>query len=159
MISSFKDKISDIPFPDGSYVMAIDPRSFDKLQPVYEGPFMVVRRTTGGSYALQDATGALTPRNYAPSQLRRAERDDSISYEIEAVLQHRQRKDVIPPKLKRTMSSTILGPVAAEQSKQHAGNKRSVRFSLPITTIEEQTTQLVRGKRSAETTSYSKPLA
>jgi hypothetical protein len=92
MISSFQSKISDNLFPDGSYVMAIDPKSGDKLQPAYEGPFMVVRRTKGGSYVLRDSTGALTPRNYAPSQLKKVDRDEvgDVSYEIEAVLNHRK---------------------------------------------------------------------
>jgi hypothetical protein len=92
MISKFQGKIFDNLFPDGSFVMAVDPRSADKLQPAYEGPFMVVRRTKGGSYVLKDATGALTPHNYAPSQLKKVDRDEvgDVSYEIEAVLNHRK---------------------------------------------------------------------
>lgn len=92
MVSRFSGPILKDSFPDGSYVMAIDPTTSSKLQPVYEGPFLVVRRTSGGSYVLQDASGALTPRNYAPSQLKPVDREplDGQSYAIEAVLDHRE---------------------------------------------------------------------
>ena len=42
----------DILFPDGSYVMTIDIIRWGKLDPIYEGPFKVMRRTRGGSYIL-----------------------------------------------------------------------------------------------------------
>jgi hypothetical protein len=58
------------PFPDGSYVMLRDPRWKSKQHPQYIGPFLVLRRTRGGSYVLQDETGDLFPRNATPSQLK-----------------------------------------------------------------------------------------
>jgi len=103
MVARFQASSSADPFPDGSFVMAVDPTSSSKLQPVYEGPFLVVRRTTGGSYVLQDSTGALTSRNYAPSQLKLVDREpiDERSYEIEAVLNHRETVDGPPEYLVR----------------------------------------------------------
>ncbi|KAF9970872.1 hypothetical protein BGZ65_010810 [Modicella reniformis] len=71
--------------------MAEDSLSTSKLQPAYEGPFLVVRRTHGGTYVLQDATGALTSRNYAPSQLELVQRNSvqAPSFEIEAAIDHK----------------------------------------------------------------------
>jgi transposase InsO family protein len=95
MVSNFNSKLARIPFPNGSWVMAMDPHPNNKLVPTYEGPFMVVRRTHGGSYVLQDTTGALRPRNYAPSQLKLVQRDSVAepSYEIESVIDHRFMDD------------------------------------------------------------------
>jgi hypothetical protein len=80
------------PFPDGSYVMKRDPTRTSTLQPYYEGPFKVLKRTSGGSYVLQDSTGALLPRNAAPSQLKiisHAPDNKQASFEVDAILDHR----------------------------------------------------------------------
>jgi hypothetical protein len=63
-----KYKLQD--FPEGSYVMAIDATRSSKLDPVYEGPFRVLRRTRGGAYELLDTDGTLIKRRFAPSQLK-----------------------------------------------------------------------------------------
>jgi hypothetical protein len=57
-------------FPAGSYVMTLDETRTSKLDPVYEGPFRVLRRNQGGSYELLDADGTLLKRRFAPSQLK-----------------------------------------------------------------------------------------
>ena len=72
--------------------MKRDPTRTSTLQPYYEGPFKVLKRTSGGSYVLQDATGALLPRNAAPSQLKiisHAPDDKQASFEVDAILDHR----------------------------------------------------------------------
>jgi hypothetical protein len=79
-------------FPVGSYVMKRDPTRTSTLQPSYEGPFKVLKRTSGGSYVLQDSTGALLPRNAAPSQLKiisHAPDDKTASCEVDAILDRR----------------------------------------------------------------------
>jgi hypothetical protein len=63
-----KHKLED--FPEGAYVMTIDSTRSSKLDPVYEGPFRVLRRTKGGSYELIDTDGALIKRRFPPSQLK-----------------------------------------------------------------------------------------
>ena len=60
----------NILFPDGSYVMVMDVTKRSKLDPMFKGPFKVIRRTQGGSYILQDNDGKLLPRNYAPFALK-----------------------------------------------------------------------------------------
>jgi transposase InsO family protein len=80
------------PFPDGSFVMRRDATRSSTLQPYYEGPFKILKRTSGGSYVLQDSTGALLPRNAAPSQLKiisYAPDSTQTSFEIDAILDHR----------------------------------------------------------------------
>ena len=51
---------------------AKDPTRRDKLEPLYEGPYQVVRQTTGGAYILRDSTGAEIPRKFAPVALKPA---------------------------------------------------------------------------------------
>jgi hypothetical protein len=68
--ASFNDKHKLQEFPEGAYVMVLDATRSSKLDPAYEGPFRVLRRTRGGSYELLDADGALMKRRYPPSQLK-----------------------------------------------------------------------------------------
>ena len=85
-------KILHDPFPEGSYVMRIDKTRNHSLQPRYEGPFKVLRRTAGGSYVLQDSTGALLSRNSPPDHLKLisfAPDMDYQSHEVLAILNHR----------------------------------------------------------------------
>ncbi|GJJ71808.1 hypothetical protein EMPS_04165 [Entomortierella parvispora] len=70
MIARFNATVLHNEFPDGAKVMTLDPIRGNKLTPRYEGPYTVVRRTTGGSYELRDGTGESLSRNYAPSQLK-----------------------------------------------------------------------------------------
>jgi hypothetical protein len=60
--------IQDIPI--GTLVMTTNPVVGSKLQPKLEGPFIVSRRTQGGSYILTIKDGTVLERNYAPSQLK-----------------------------------------------------------------------------------------
>ncbi|KAG0249254.1 hypothetical protein BGZ95_007612, partial [Linnemannia exigua] len=83
MIERFNKTVLHNEFPDGAKVMSLDPIKGDKLAPRYEGPFTVVRRTTGGSYELRDGTGALLGRKFAPSQLKLVldDYEDTATYE------------------------------------------------------------------------------
>ncbi|KAJ8651355.1 hypothetical protein O0I10_013135 [Lichtheimia ornata] len=80
-------------FPEQSHVMAKVHTRGSKLAPVYEGPYTVLRKTEGGSYILQDETGALMPRDYAPSELKLISVKDVVStddlYEVQAIIDHR----------------------------------------------------------------------
>ena len=58
------------PFPRDSYVMTVPDVRDSKLEPRYEGPYKILRRTTGGTYQLLDADGHILARNYAPNQLK-----------------------------------------------------------------------------------------
>jgi Chromo (CHRromatin Organisation MOdifier) domain len=96
MINRFNNKMhtEDILFLDGSYVMVIDVVRRSKLDPRYEGPFKVIRRTRGGSYVLQDNDGTLLPHNYPPSALKLISQDPIFSgqsYEVEAILDHKDK--------------------------------------------------------------------
>lgn len=57
-------------FPEGAIVYAIDKLRCSKLDPKYEGPFTIVRRTRGGSYIVNDNTGTQMSRCSAPQQLK-----------------------------------------------------------------------------------------
>ncbi|KAF9271495.1 hypothetical protein BGZ68_003543, partial [Mortierella alpina] len=91
MIERFNRTILHNEFPDGSKVMTLDPVLSDALSPRYEGPFVVVRKNTGGAYVLKDGTGKTLGRNYAPSQLKLVldDYDDNPTYEVEEILNHR----------------------------------------------------------------------
>jgi len=91
MIDRFNATVLHNQFPEGSKVMTLDPIRNGKLDPKYEGPYTVVRRTTGGTYQLKDGTGAPLGRNYAPSQLKLVLEDPNSSqtFEIEKILGHR----------------------------------------------------------------------
>jgi len=91
MIERFNRTILHNEFPDGVKVMALDPIQGEKLTPRYEGPYTVVRRSTGGAYVLKDGTGELLGRKYAPSQLKLVldDLDDSDVYEVEDILTHK----------------------------------------------------------------------
>jgi transposase InsO family protein len=92
MIERFNATVLYNDFPDGSKVMTLDPIKNDKLSPKYEGPYTVVRRTSGGTYELRDGTGALLGRNYAPSQLKLVLDEPSPEniYQVEKIVHHRQ---------------------------------------------------------------------
>jgi hypothetical protein len=85
-------KILKEDFPSGSFVMMIDPERKNKLEPVYLGPFKVLRRNRGGAYVLQDMQGALLPRNVPASHLKLVSKDsmyDEASFDVEAIIDHR----------------------------------------------------------------------
>jgi hypothetical protein len=63
-------KISSDPFPNGCFVMVKDPIRSSSLQPFFEGPFKVLRRTRGGSYMLLDTDNILYPRPVAPIHMK-----------------------------------------------------------------------------------------
>ena len=80
------------PFPAGAVVMVRDPVRQNKIQPVYTGPFKVLRRTKGGSYELSDLKGAPAARSVAPSMLKPVVADpalDADSYVIDHIIDHR----------------------------------------------------------------------
>ena len=87
----------------GTVVMALDPTRESKWDPIYEGPFTIVRKTTGGSYILKDSTGDEISRRYSISMLKLVDvpsggeseyinGDDKQSFEVKEVLRHRKDK-------------------------------------------------------------------
>jgi transposase InsO family protein len=78
-------------FPAGSWVRAKDPTRRDKLEPLYEGPYQVVRQTTGGAYILRDSTGVELPRKFAPVALKTAlppDVDSDPVAEVDFIVDH-----------------------------------------------------------------------
>ncbi|KAG2208001.1 hypothetical protein INT46_010367 [Mucor plumbeus] len=75
------------------------------LMPSYEGPYTVIRKTKGGSYVLQNETGVLMSRDYAPKELKVVSKDniedDSETYEIEDILDHKGTGNNIEYKIRR----------------------------------------------------------
>lgn len=51
--------INDHGFPSGVQVMMMDKRQTSKWDPVYEAPFTILRRYSGGLYVLRDALGSI----------------------------------------------------------------------------------------------------
>ena len=83
-------------FKEGSTVMVKISSMTESLNPIYEGPYTIIRKTKGGSYILRDEMGVLMSRDYTPSELKQVnnesidELDDSEEvYEIEAIVDHR----------------------------------------------------------------------
>ncbi|OAD81111.1 hypothetical protein PHYBLDRAFT_161744 [Phycomyces blakesleeanus NRRL 1555(-)] len=77
----------------GSYVMIKLPTRSSKLAPAYQGLYTVIRQTQGGSYVLQDETGALMPRDYPPLDLKLISVDETALadelVEVQAIINHR----------------------------------------------------------------------
>ena len=80
-------------FEEGCEVMVRIPTMTGSLQPSYEGPYKVLRKTKGGSYILSDEVDVLMPRDYAPSELKRVVTDEEVKsgeiYEIEGIIGHK----------------------------------------------------------------------
>lgn len=86
----YKNVVSD--YPNGTHVMVRIPTLKGTLMPSYEGPYTIIRKTKGGSYVLQNETGILMDRDYAPKELKVVNKDnidDDETYEIEGILEHR----------------------------------------------------------------------
>lgn len=94
-----KQELKLVEFQVGDSVMVVDELRHSKMEPRYEGPFSVVKKTRGGSYTLLDRDGQLLARNYAPSQLRLVSRKkvvpDADSYVVTFVRDHRKTRSGI----------------------------------------------------------------
>ncbi|KAG1440416.1 hypothetical protein G6F56_011937 [Rhizopus delemar] len=86
-----KNTLVDIPI--GTHVMVRLKSRPNKLAPLYEGPYTVVRRNKGGSYEVKDEQGELLHRNYTPSELKIVTIDESAIeeelFELEGIRDHR----------------------------------------------------------------------
>ncbi|CEP18537.1 hypothetical protein [Parasitella parasitica] len=80
-------------YPPGTHVMVRIPILKVALTPSYEGPFTIIRKTKGGSYVLQNELGVLMDHDYARRELKVVSKDniddDSDTYEIEDILEHK----------------------------------------------------------------------
>lgn len=89
----FNQKNILVDIPVGTYVMVRLQNRSSKLAPIYEGPYTIVRRNTGGSYELKDEQNELLSRNYVPSELKIVTLDESSIeeeyYEVEDIRDHR----------------------------------------------------------------------
>ncbi|KAG0922488.1 hypothetical protein G6F26_013671 [Rhizopus arrhizus] len=69
------------------------PGRTSKLSPLYEGPYIVVRKTQGGSYVLKDEQNELLHREYVPSELKIVSIDETAIedeyYDVEDIRDHR----------------------------------------------------------------------
>jgi hypothetical protein len=82
-----------IDIPVGTHVMVRLQHRPNKLAPLYEGPYTVIRRNKGGSYELKDEQNELLHRNYVPSELKVVNIDESkiedTYYEVDDIRSHR----------------------------------------------------------------------
>jgi len=89
----YNDKNMLIDIPIGSHVMVRLKSRANKLAPLYEGPYTVVRKNRGGSYELKDEQNELLHRNYTPSELKIINIDESRIedeyFEVEGIRDHR----------------------------------------------------------------------
>jgi hypothetical protein len=85
-------KLIDIPI--GAEVMIKVLQKGNKLDPNYIGLYKILRRTSGGSYVLQNEKGQIEPRNYPPSLLKLVNVDPVKSndkfYDVEAIVAHKK---------------------------------------------------------------------
>lgn len=83
-------------FPEGSYVYVRDPKLLGTLLSHWDSPFKIARREKGDSLTLEDLTGQLIEFDCAPSRmklvLRNPVEDDTNTYEIYEILNHRPNK-------------------------------------------------------------------
>jgi hypothetical protein len=84
-------------FPPGAIVMVKDPARRSKNEPLYTGPYSVLRRTKGKSYVLLDhGKNELFPRDVPPQQMKlvsdTAAVDMQEHYKVEAIVNHRGKK-------------------------------------------------------------------
>jgi hypothetical protein len=83
--------------PTGAVVMVKDPNRGSKLDPVYMGPYTIVRRTQNGTYVLKDQLNDLFDRHVPADQLKLISKtprpvdqsDAEKVYEVERVSDHR----------------------------------------------------------------------
>lgn len=94
-----KNIISEDKFPCGAQVMMVDKTRESKWDPVYEGPFTVVRMNRGNAYILRDALGELK-RTVPADQLKLVSREgseavveDAETHEVKAIKDHRAEKN------------------------------------------------------------------
>lgn len=96
MIDDFQKTHRITEFAPGSFVMVKDETSTSALDPKYDGPYRVVRRTTLGSYALRDNMGRMLARYYAPMQMKAVSQSRDVPttdvehFEVEKILSHRE---------------------------------------------------------------------
>ena len=77
--------------PPGTMVMALVQDRNQKLDPRYEGPYMVIRKNRRGAYVLRDAMGTILPRRFPVNHLRLISHKGILSEEsfvVERVLDH-----------------------------------------------------------------------
>ncbi len=87
----FDGKANLIALPEGSMVMTVVERR-SGMEPEYEGPFKVMRRSRAGTYTLMDSDGKLLSRNYAPSQLKLIKAPEQFfeTYQVEKIVDFRK---------------------------------------------------------------------
>ena len=80
-------------FPPGSHVAIKNVHRSSKADPRYDGPFTVKGKSKGGSYILEDDTGALLTRDIPPSHLKLLSHDTVVKaenvYEVQAIIDHK----------------------------------------------------------------------
>ncbi|KAF9921145.1 hypothetical protein BGZ67_000728, partial [Mortierella alpina] len=99
MIDKFNNSHTIREIQPGAFVMARDPVAVGSMSPSKDGPFKVTRRTTHGAYELQDLTGEVLPRHYAPEQLEVVTQDldaqSDESYEVQSIVDHKVKNGAV----------------------------------------------------------------
>ena len=89
----YNDKNTLVDIAIGTHVMVRLKSRANKLAPIYEGPYTVVRKNRGGSYELKDEQNELLHRNYTPSELKIVNIDESKIedeyFVVEGIRDHR----------------------------------------------------------------------
>jgi len=83
------------PLSPGTKVMLLDQTRTGKLDPVYEGPYIIVRQTKGGSYVLKDLAGEELKRRATINMIKAI--PDSVNiiteenqhFRVESILDHK----------------------------------------------------------------------
>ncbi len=81
--------------PRGALVMMVDKTRESKWDPVYEGPFIIIRRNRGGAYVLKDRLGETLKRTVPADQLKlvRCEGEKAVvetsTFEVSDITGHR----------------------------------------------------------------------
>lgn len=79
--------------------MMMDSTRGSKWDPVYEGPFQIVRRNRDGAYILKDQVGENLKRSVPADKLKLVHRNgdlaviDSPSYKVKKIANHRVGKN------------------------------------------------------------------
>ena len=93
--TNFDNKKNEVFFKVNDFVMTINLERKTKLDPLYNGPFQVVKVNDYGTYSLMNPDGTLLNRNYPPNQLKLVAKNNiEDSFEIKKILDDRVNNNV-----------------------------------------------------------------
>ena len=92
----YDDKMNLVEYEPGTQVMVRVREKQGKFDAEYEGPYTVVRKTTGGSYVLRDLQNDLERRDYTPLELKpvvQTKESTERAYVVDRIVSHKLKNN------------------------------------------------------------------